>query len=170
MLALRYSWRFAFLLISALTTLGCGGGGDRYDTVPVSGIVTCNGKPVANGVINFTPMAEQGRSEGNRGRVALSKTDSNGRFKLTTYENEDGAIVGRHTVTISMGFSEEAGSVDGVIAGPKVALSTSNYVAMHHHRAHELVGGIHVFTGGFGQQSKTRMNDISDYYLSARVC
>ena len=52
--------------------------------------------------------------------------------------------------------------IDGAIAGPKVALATSNYVAMHHHRAHELVNGIHVFTGGFGQQSKTRMNDISD--------
>ena len=109
--ALRYSWRFGFLFISTLGTLGCSGGGDRYDTVPVSGVVACNGKPVANGVINFTPMAEQGRSEGNRGRVALGRTDSNGRFKLTTYENEDGAIVGRHTVTISMGFSEEAGSV-----------------------------------------------------------
>ena len=103
-----------FLRLSVLSvfsmSLGCGGGSDRYDTVPVSGVVTCNGKPLANGVINFTPMAEQGRSDGNRGRVALAKTDSNGKFKLTTYENEDGAIVGRHTVTISMGFSEETGA------------------------------------------------------------
>ncbi len=109
MLALRYSWPFAILSISALTTLGCGGGGDRYDTIPVSGVVTCGGKPVANGTVNFTPMAEQGRTEGNRGRVALGMTDKDGRFKLTTYENDDGAIVGKHTVTVSLNFDEASG-------------------------------------------------------------
>jgi hypothetical protein len=91
--------------------LGCGRS-DPYATVPVSGVATCNGKPIANGVVNFTPLPDQeGRSEGNRGRVALGKTDSEGRFTLTTYQNNDGAISGRHTVTVSMGFSEEGGSV-----------------------------------------------------------
>ena len=90
---------------------GCGKS-DPYAPVPVSGVVTCNGKPIANGVVNFTPLPDQeGRSEGNRGRVALGKTDSEGRFTLTTYQNNDGAIVGRHTVTVSMGFSEEGGSI-----------------------------------------------------------
>ncbi len=91
--------------------VGCGRS-DPYATVPVKGVVTCNGKPLANGVINFTPVADQeGRGEGNRGRAALGKTDEEGRFVLTTYKNNDGAIVGRHMVTISMGFSEEGGSI-----------------------------------------------------------
>jgi hypothetical protein len=109
MVTLQSLRRFGLFLILLLPTLGCGGA-DPYATVPVSGVVTCNGKPVANGVVNFTPLPDQeGRSE--RGRVALGKTDSEGRFKLTTYENNDGALVGRHTVTISMGFSEESGSI-----------------------------------------------------------
>ena len=110
MLALRWFGRIAFTSVTAVLFVGCGGG-DPYGTVPVSGVATCNGKPVANGVVNFTPMPDQGRADGNRGRVALGKTDSEGRFKLTTYKNDDGAIVGRHTVTVSMGFSEEAGSI-----------------------------------------------------------
>ncbi len=52
--------------------------------------------------------------------------------------------------------------IDGATAGPRVPLATSNYVAMHHHRAHEFANGMHVFTGAFGQLSKTRMGDISD--------
>ena len=52
--------------------------------------------------------------------------------------------------------------IDGAAAGPRVPIATSNYVAMHHHRAHELANGVHVFTGGFGQQSKTKMADITD--------
>ncbi len=110
MFAFRCLGRFAILLVFAVITFGCGGP-DPYGTVPVRGVVTCNGKPVANGVVNFTPMPDQGRADGNRGRVALGKTDSEGRFKLTTYHNDDGALIGRHTVTVSMGFSEEGGSV-----------------------------------------------------------
>ena len=36
-------------------------------------------------------------------------TDQNGRFKLTTYENDDGAIVGRHRVTVGLNFEESTG-------------------------------------------------------------
>jgi hypothetical protein len=108
MRALQYIQRFGLLVVLFSLTLGCGGA-NEYATVPVSGTVTCNGKPLANGTINFTPMADQGRSAGNRGRVALGSTDKDGKFKLTTYQNDDGAIVGKHTVTISAGFSEETG-------------------------------------------------------------
>jgi hypothetical protein len=43
--------------------------------------------------------------------VALGRTDESGRFTLTTYENNDGAIVGRHTVTVGAGFDESSGRV-----------------------------------------------------------
>ncbi len=52
--------------------------------------------------------------------------------------------------------------VDGAVAGPRVPLATSNYVAMHHHRAHEFANGMHVFSGGFGQQIATKFAAISD--------
>ena len=79
---------------------------DRYDTTPVRGVVTCQGKPVANGTVNFTPMPNQGKADGRRGRVALGMTDKDGRFKLTTYQNDDGAIVGKHTVTVGLNGAE----------------------------------------------------------------
>lgn len=88
---------------------GCSGNSEQYETVPVSGVVTCEGKPIANATVNFTPMADQGRAEGRRGRVALGMTDKDGRFKLTTYENDDGAIVGKHTVTVGLNFDEKTG-------------------------------------------------------------
>ncbi len=102
---LRGFGMFALFLLAA----GCGDS-QQYKTVSVSGVVTCQGVPVANATVNFTPLAEAGRAAGQPGRVALGKTDPNGRFTLTTYENNDGAIVGRHTVTVGLNFNEETGT------------------------------------------------------------
>ncbi len=100
--------RGAVLLGLAAFLVGCGGGGgDQYGVQPVSGVVTCQGKPVANATVNFTPVKEEGRAEGRPGRVALGITDENGKFRLTTYENYDGAIVGRHTVTVGLNSANE---------------------------------------------------------------
>lgn len=52
--------------------------------------------------------------------------------------------------------------VDGSVAGPRVPVATSNYVGMHHHRAHEYNGATMVHTGAFGPNSRTRIGDISD--------
>ena len=46
---------------------------------------------------------------GQRGRVALGLTDNDGRFTLTTYKDGDGAIVGRHTVTVGLNVDESTG-------------------------------------------------------------
>ena len=101
------SWLGTLFCVFAVS--GCTGNAEQYETVPVSGIVTCEGKPVANATVNFTPMSDQGRAAGRRGRVALGMTDKDGRFKLTTYENDDGAIVGKHTVTVGLNFDERTG-------------------------------------------------------------
>lgn len=95
-----------------ISIFGCGGS-DEYSVVPVRGVVTCQGKPVTNATVNFTPKADQGRPEGRRGRVALGITDNDGRFKLTTYKNDDGAIVGKHTVTVGLNINEATGREDG---------------------------------------------------------
>ncbi len=52
--------------------------------------------------------------------------------------------------------------IDGSTAGPRVALSMSNYVGMHHHRGQEFANSALVFTGAFGPNSRTRIADISD--------
>lgn len=96
------------VLLLILLAPGCGNN-DEYATVPVSGVVTCKGKPVANATVNFSPLRGQGRAEDKTGRLALGMTDKDGRFTLTTYENNDGAIVGKHVVTVSLNIDEATG-------------------------------------------------------------
>lgn len=95
----------AFLLF--LT--GCGGGSGNPPTAPVSGEVSYKGKPVTGGHVQFHP-------QGVEGNPGFSPLGPNGEFTLTTYENEDGAVIGPHVVTVQVfpqggnpgeGFSED---------------------------------------------------------------
>lgn len=99
------------LPLVALMIAGCGEDPGHYEVVPVSGVLTCQGKPVSNATVNFTPVADPSRKGGQTGRQALGTTDEAGHFKLTTYENYDGAMVGRHVVTVSAGFDESKGEM-----------------------------------------------------------
>ena len=69
---------------------GCGGAGG-LDTAQVSGTVTFDGKPLAQGTVSFTPE---------KGRGATGQIASDGSYTLTTYKKGDGAVVGRHQVAI----------------------------------------------------------------------
>lgn len=108
----------ALLAISALllgmVSAGCGPG--RPETVPVEGIVTFNGKPVADAAVQFIPV--------DGGRPAQGATDSQGRFKLSTFEDGDGALPGAHSVTVQKvrvsGVVEGREGLDSGIAEPKI--------------------------------------------------
>ncbi|TWT47054.1 Type II secretion system protein G precursor [Thalassoglobus neptunius] len=52
--------------------------------------------------------------------------------------------------------------IDGSQAGPRIALATSNYVAMHHHRVHQISGGRWTYSGGFGPNSSFSFRDMVD--------
>ncbi|HJQ80796.1 MAG TPA: hypothetical protein VJ828_12610 [Lacipirellulaceae bacterium] len=58
---------------------------------PVEGVVTLNGAPVADAGVLFKPA---------QGPFAMGVTDAEGRFTLTT-ANEEGALIGDHQVAIS---------------------------------------------------------------------
>jgi hypothetical protein len=73
------------------TFFGCGDGGPTI--VPVSGVLTHNGKPVANATIFFEPEP---------GRPSTGSTDEEGRFTLVYDAQHDGAIVGKHRVWVKM--------------------------------------------------------------------
>jgi len=70
--------------------IGCGGGGP--ETVPVTGTVTYQGKPVEGAEVAFYPKS---------GRAATGKTDAEGRFELMTASPGDGAVVGEYTVVVT---------------------------------------------------------------------
>ena len=86
--------------ISALVLViaGCGGS-SRPEVVPVSGTVVYNGAPVEGARVAF-------RTEGSP-RAATGITDSDGAYTLTTFDSNDGAIPGEHTVTIAK-FEQES--------------------------------------------------------------
>jgi len=71
--------------------VGCSGSG-LPDTARVTGLVTYKGKPVAEAQVSFIPA---------RGRPASGATGTDGRFTLTTFRPNDGALLGEHTVTIA---------------------------------------------------------------------
>jgi hypothetical protein len=61
-------------------------------TAPVVGKVTYRGKPVPTGTVMFTP---------DEGPAATGNIAPDGTYRLTTYREGDGAVIGRHKVTIT---------------------------------------------------------------------
>jgi hypothetical protein len=81
---------------------GCGGGdSDGPPAVAAGGSVTFAGKPIKKGVIHFQP--EKGRP--------ASGVIKDGKFTLTTYTEDDGAVVGKHKVGLEV--TEEVPGKDG---------------------------------------------------------
>lgn len=71
---------------------GCNGETGHDKTAPVSGRVTYAGEPVPQGQIMFYPA--DGR------RMAIGVIDASGNYELTTFDPQDGAVLGKHTVVV----------------------------------------------------------------------
>jgi hypothetical protein len=96
----------ALAAVLVLSILGCGN--TRY--VPVSGVVTLDGKPYRNAVVMFQPMATQDNP--NPGRGSSGSTDENGRFSVKTFEGQAGAVIGKHRIRITTKVSEKLGGYE----------------------------------------------------------
>lgn len=106
-------------------------GRSAVDLAPVTGRITLDGEPLAGATVMFTPLggtpgedfkpkpgskgsgpAEQPPEFGG-GPPSVGITDNEGRYTLKHTLNLDGAIVGKHTVSIStFGEFEEGGKVE----------------------------------------------------------
>lgn len=84
-------------LVLILTVGGCGG--TAFPLAPVSGTVTLDGAPVAEGRVIFQPIS-QGESL-TAGPGSYGNTDEQGHFRLKTLHGEQGAVVGPHMVRIT---------------------------------------------------------------------
>jgi hypothetical protein len=85
----RHCWLIVF---GMFCWTGCGG--PSYPTTyPVSGVVTYRGQPVADAILNFSPSDESLPA-------AAGKTDSSGRYSLTTFQAGDGALPGDYKVRV----------------------------------------------------------------------
>lgn len=87
----RARWPVPILAAALLLgAVGCGDG--RPARVPVSGVVSIDGAPVTRGSIKFVPE---------RGRPSFGEIGSDGRFTLTCYDGNDGALPGKHRVQVN---------------------------------------------------------------------
>ncbi len=72
-----------------LSLPGCGDGRPRR--VPVSGRVMIDGKPLAAGFVQVYPDTD---------RAAFGAIGPDGRFRLTTYDVNDGCVLGKHRLAV----------------------------------------------------------------------
>ena len=83
----RALWLTALWLAAA--TMGCGDG--RPAHVPISGQVLIDGQPLTYGSVRFIP---------DNARASMGKLDSEGRFTLSCFKANDGAVLGTHHVVV----------------------------------------------------------------------
>lgn len=106
------------LILSCVALMFAACAGEISKIVPVSGIVTLDGKPLANANVQFQPMA-QGNE--NPGYGSFAVTDQSGKFELAISSQQlqkQGAVVGKHRVSITSGqdkieYDPKVGSPDG---------------------------------------------------------
>jgi hypothetical protein len=92
---LRFAVR-TLVVTSVLALLGSSSGcnkNDRPAMAPVSGVVTYQGRPLEGATVVFRNDKSP--------QFGIGKTDKEGRYRLTTYENFDGATLGEHQVSVS---------------------------------------------------------------------
>jgi hypothetical protein len=78
---------------------------------PVSGVVRCEGQPVAGVVVTFIPEAD---GSGQLRSVAM--TNDQGEFTLATVDQRPGALPGIHRVTIEdLSIQQAPRSPDGTV-------------------------------------------------------
>lgn len=106
-----YKTCVVFVVLLPLMMFGCGGPSDKPQLAPVSGVVMMDGKPLADVTVAFHLDALEAP------RAGMGKTDSEGRFRITTYDTNDGAIVGTHIVTVAKIDAGPAGADDMEIGG-----------------------------------------------------
>ena len=96
--------RHVFLAIGALVLFlsGCGGSGNPFDSVPVSGKVTYeDGTPIPVQGIKLYFHCLEPPKEGMHPRPATVGVDADGTFNdVTTYKYADGLVLGKHKVSL----------------------------------------------------------------------
>lgn len=122
--------RRSFLPFVVLLVLGCSG---KPPLGRVEGVVTLDTKPLAGVSVTFMP-------EGG-GRPATGVSDDQGQYRLTTTSPDDGAMIGKHRVALSLmkidgplpaapppGTEIEASGASGFAPPPTKQLLPERYV------------------------------------------
>lgn len=95
---------YGLFAATVFTLLGCSS--SEYKIAPVEGVVTYQGSKLTFGKLYFRPVKSGGEGE-NPGRPAFGTIDEHGHYRLSTYGQYDGAIVGAHNVQFIMPSGDE---------------------------------------------------------------
>ena len=90
---------FCVMTLTLICVSGCGNN-NGFEVAPVSGTVRCGGKLLTDGLVVFTPVAPPDADSYNTGRAASGVVNSDGTFVLSTYGEDDGAIIGAHSIQV----------------------------------------------------------------------
>lgn len=82
-----------FLGIAAALS-GCGQA--EFTVTPLRGTVMCKGRPVAEGLVQFSPVKTGSPMTGKTGAGEIG---ADGSFIVTTYSQGDGAVIGKCLIT-----------------------------------------------------------------------
>lgn len=91
-------FRACVLLIISGFLVGCGGAPAATplpETVPVTGIITLDGKPISAAAVTFIPQGQT------KGIECQGTTDEGGRYQLQQQHGAEGAPPGNYKVVIS---------------------------------------------------------------------
>lgn len=88
--------RLVALVVLFAAVVGCQQVGPELGTV--TGTVTMDGQPLEGATIAFHPAT---------GRASIGSTDSQGKYELGFTMNEKGALLGKHTVRITVTRDDE---------------------------------------------------------------
>lgn len=116
------AWLLSAIVCTVLA-VGCQKGTDRPTTYAVTGTVTQAGAPVAGAIVSFSPGAG--------GQGATGRTDDSGKYALSTFGGDDGALPGEYGVTISkFEGQEEPGAGAGEDSQDSAAYEAAQQAAM----------------------------------------
>lgn len=88
---MRFCVCLSIMLLSITSVAGCGSNHGHPELIPVSGVVTLNGTPIAGLRVNFEPS---------EGRRSSGVTNQSGEYVLKYMDQQKGALHGHHRVTI----------------------------------------------------------------------
>jgi len=94
-------YRSFVCVLICLFAAGCGPG----NLGKVSGTVTRDGQPVTGGSVMFSPVAAGGKA-------GAGSIGPDGKYEISTHGDLDGAVIGKHSVSVSLELPADGQPVD----------------------------------------------------------
>jgi hypothetical protein len=100
--------RVGWVILLGLTpaAFGCGSGQVKLPVARTEGRVVCEGQPVPFATVFFEPLPVDKNALA--GKQAVGYADEQGNFTLTTYDQNDGAVIGKHRVRVGPPLGDAA--------------------------------------------------------------